>query len=83
MRGVSLWQAACSIAARRQGRRGRRRIRAPDRARCAPSASACRCRRWSSSWSTRSGLIAYYETEKDGADRIENLNELVTAAAGF
>jgi DNA helicase-2/ATP-dependent DNA helicase PcrA len=31
----------------------------------------------------RSGLTAYYETEKDGQDRIENLNELVTAAAGF
>jgi len=31
----------------------------------------------------RSGLIAYYETERDGADRIENLNELVTAATGF
>jgi len=31
----------------------------------------------------QSGLKAYYETEKDGQDRIENLNELVTAAAGF
>jgi DNA helicase-2/ATP-dependent DNA helicase PcrA len=31
----------------------------------------------------RSGLKAYYETERDGADRIENLNELVTAAASF
>lgn len=31
----------------------------------------------------KSGLKAYYETERDGVERIENLNELVTAAAGF
>ncbi len=31
----------------------------------------------------QSGLKAYYETERDGQDRLENLNELVTAAAGF
>ncbi len=30
-----------------------------------------------------SGLLAHYQTEKEGADRIENLNELVTAAAVF
>ena len=30
-----------------------------------------------------SGLIAFYETEKEGAERIENLNELVNAAASF
>ncbi len=30
-----------------------------------------------------SGLIAFYESEKDGAERIENLNELVNAAASF
>ena len=30
-----------------------------------------------------SGLIAFYETEKEGQDRIENLNELVNAAASF
>ncbi len=30
-----------------------------------------------------SGLIAFYENEKDGAERIENLNELVNAAASF
>lgn len=29
------------------------------------------------------GLLAHYQTEKEGADRIENLNELVTAAAVF
>ena len=30
-----------------------------------------------------SGLIAHYQTEKEGADRIENLNELTNAAAAF
>jgi DNA helicase II / ATP-dependent DNA helicase PcrA len=31
----------------------------------------------------RSGLLAHYQNEKDGEDRVENLNELVNAAAGF
>jgi len=31
----------------------------------------------------RSGLDAHYRNEKDGADRVENLAELVNAAAGF
>ncbi|HET9701282.1 MAG TPA: UvrD-helicase domain-containing protein [Burkholderiales bacterium] len=31
----------------------------------------------------RSGLIEMYRAEREGADRIENLGELVTAAAGF
>ena len=30
-----------------------------------------------------SGLIEYYENEKEGAERVENLKELVTAAAVF
>jgi DNA helicase-2/ATP-dependent DNA helicase PcrA len=30
-----------------------------------------------------SGLRQHYQTEKEGADRLENLNELVTAAASF
>ncbi|MFH1495191.1 MAG: DNA helicase II [Pseudomonadota bacterium] len=30
-----------------------------------------------------SGLIAHYKAEKEGADRLENLNELINAAAGF
>jgi DNA helicase-2/ATP-dependent DNA helicase PcrA len=30
-----------------------------------------------------SGLIAFYESDKEGAERIENLNELVNAAASF
>jgi DNA helicase-2/ATP-dependent DNA helicase PcrA len=31
----------------------------------------------------RSGLIGHYKTEREGADRIENLEELVNAAAAF
>ncbi len=31
----------------------------------------------------KSGLIAHYKAEKDGQDRVENLEELVTAADGF
>ena len=31
----------------------------------------------------RSGLTAHYRDERDGADRVENLAELVNAAAGF
>jgi DNA helicase-2/ATP-dependent DNA helicase PcrA len=32
---------------------------------------------------TKSGLIEHYKTEREGADRIENLEELVNAAAAF
>ena len=31
----------------------------------------------------RSGLLAHYKAEREGADRVENLNELVNAAAAF
>src|SRR5207302_11431427 len=31
----------------------------------------------------RSGLIEHYKNEREGADRIENLAELVNAAAAF
>ncbi|HLQ03112.1 MAG TPA: UvrD-helicase domain-containing protein [Burkholderiales bacterium] len=31
----------------------------------------------------RSGLVAHYKSERDGADRVENLEELVNAAAAF
>ncbi|MDP1557670.1 MAG: UvrD-helicase domain-containing protein [Nitrosomonas sp.] len=32
---------------------------------------------------TQSGLIAHYKTEREGADRVENLNELINAATSF
>ncbi len=31
----------------------------------------------------KSGLVAHYKSERDGADRVENLEELVNAAAAF
>jgi DNA helicase-2/ATP-dependent DNA helicase PcrA len=31
----------------------------------------------------RSGLVQHFQSERDGADRVENLAELVNAAAGF
>jgi len=31
----------------------------------------------------RSGLLAHYQNEKEGAERLENLNELINAAAAF
>ncbi len=31
----------------------------------------------------RSGLLAHYRAERDGADRVDNLNELINAAASF
>ena len=31
----------------------------------------------------RSGLIEHYKNEREGADRVENLEELVNAAAAF
>ncbi len=31
----------------------------------------------------KSGLMAHYQTEKDGRDRVENLEELINAAAAF
>ncbi len=31
----------------------------------------------------QSGLIAHYEQDREGADRIENLNEIINAAAAF
>jgi len=31
----------------------------------------------------KSGLVVHYKSEKDGADRVENLGELVNAAAAF
>jgi DNA helicase-2/ATP-dependent DNA helicase PcrA len=82
MRGVSLWQAACSTPL--SGKAGAgvmafvqliERLQQDARGLSLPEIVELVVE--------RSGLKAYYESEKDGADRIENLNELVTAAAGF
>jgi DNA helicase-2/ATP-dependent DNA helicase PcrA len=82
MRGVSLWQAACSTPL--SGKAGAgvaafvqiiERLQQDARGLSLPEIVELVVE--------ASGLKGYYESEKDGADRIENLNELVTAAAGF
>jgi len=82
MRGVSLWQAACSTPL--SGKAGAgvagfvqliESLRADCLGLSLPEMVELTI--------DKSGLKAYYETERDGQDRLENLNELVTAAAGF
>ncbi len=82
MRGISLWQAACSTPLAGKagaGVAGFVQLIETLQRECADLSLAEIVERAIE----RSGLIAYYETERDGADRIENLNELVTAATGF
>ena len=82
LRRVSLWQAACSKPLSGKGGQGLasfvqlveelardcRGLSLPDTAERVID---------------RSGLKDYYAGDKDGRDRIENLEELVNAAAGF
>ncbi len=82
MRGISLWQAACSTPLGGKagaGVAGFVQLVETLQRECRDLSLAAIVERAIE----RSGLIAYYETERDGADRIENLNELVTAATGF
>ena len=81
-RGTSLWQAAASGAV--GGRAGAslgafvslvERLREETRSLPLPEAVA--------HVTEVSGLVAHYGAEKDGEDRIENLEELVNAAQGF
>ena len=80
--GVSLWQAACA-----QGGGGRtggsvaafvqliEKLRAETQALPLPEIVEQLLQ--------ASGLIAHYTAERDGQDRVDNLNELVNAAAAF
>jgi DNA helicase-2/ATP-dependent DNA helicase PcrA len=82
LRGTSLWQAACSTPP--SGRAGGGvaqfvRLIEGMRAAC-PGLSLPEI---VEHVIEHSGLKAHYEAEKEGQDRIENLNELVTAAARF
>jgi len=82
MRGISLWQAACSTPLSGKAGAGVAvfvQLVENLQRECRDLAPAAIVERTIE----RSGLVAYYETERDGADRIENLNELVTAATGF
>ncbi len=82
MRGISLWQAACSTPLGGKAAAGVagfvqliERLRQQCLGLSLPEMVELVVE--------RSGLKPYYESERDGADRIENLNELVTAATGF
>jgi len=82
MRAVSLWQAICSTPLSGKaaaGIAGFVNLIESLRAEC----KGLSLRDTAQRVIERSGLIPYYEGERDGADRIENLNELITAAAGF
>jgi len=82
MRGISLWQAACSTPLGGKAGAGVTafvQLVETLRRECRDLSLAAIVERVIE----RSGLIPYYEGERDGSDRIENLNELVTAATGF
>jgi len=82
MRGITLWQAACSTPLGGKAGAGVAafvQLVENLRGECRDLSLATIVERVIE----RSGLIPYYEGERDGSDRIENLNELVTAATGF
>jgi len=82
MRGISLWQAACSTPLAGKAGGGVTsfvQIIEGMRVRCLGLSLP----EMVEVVVAGSGLKSYYEAERDGADRIENLNELVTAATGF
>ena len=82
LRGVSLWQAACSSPLSGKGGQGMTafvQLIQGLRLECAALSLAETVEHVID----RSGLRAYYEGDRDGQDRIENLDELVNAAAGF
>lgn len=81
-RGVSLWQAACAnVLGGKAGSSIAGFIRNIEEMRGA--AANLPLPEIVEHVVERSGLIAHYQTEREGEDRIENLNELVTAATTF
>ncbi len=82
MRGVSLWQSACSTPlAGKAGSGVATFVQLIERLRA--DCLGRSLREIVEAVIEGSGLKAYYEPERDGQDRIENLDELITAAAGF
>jgi DNA helicase-2/ATP-dependent DNA helicase PcrA len=80
--GVSLWQAACAnLPSGRSGTSIAAFVRLIDNMRAAtqglPLAEVIE------HVIEASGLVAYYKTEKEGAERVENLSELVNAGTAF
>jgi DNA helicase-2/ATP-dependent DNA helicase PcrA len=81
-RGISLWQAACSTALSGKAAQGMADfVRLIERLRqeCVPLSLA----EIVELVVERSGLKAHFASEREGQDRIENLDELINAAAGF
>jgi DNA helicase II / ATP-dependent DNA helicase PcrA len=82
MRGISLWQAACSTPlAGKAGSGVATFVQLIERLRA--DCLGLSLRETVEAVIEGSGLKPYYEPERDGQDRIENLDELVTAATGF
>ena len=82
MRGISLWESACSTPLAGKAGIGVRtfvQLIEALRAQCLGLSLP----EMVEIVVAGSGLKEYYEAEREGADRIENLNELVTAATGF
>ena len=80
--GTSLWQAACSGGA--SGKAGNSLRAFVERIEAMRAATAgLPLPETVAHVIDASGLLAHYTTEKDGQDRIANLEELVSAAASF
>jgi len=80
--GTSLWQAACS--GRTSGKAGTSLKAFVERIEAMRAATAgLALSEAVAHVIDASGLVAHYRTEKDGQDRIANLEELVSAAASF
>ena len=79
-RGISLWDAVGEMSGKGGGALGGfvqliNRLRLACRGRTLPEVVEQTLK--------TSGLLAHYESERDGSERVENLNELVNAATAF
>ncbi len=83
MRGVSLWQAACSTPLAGKAGSGRGRVRAAHRAHARRLPRACRCPRWSSGDRGQRAQGLLQDRRRTAPTASRTSNELVTAAAGF
>ena len=80
--GVSLWQAACAnLQSGRSGASIATFVRLIDNMRAATQGLPLP--EVIEHVIEASGLVAYYKTEKEGAERVENLSELVNAGTAF
>ena len=68
---------------RQRAEKGGSRFCCADRMRCARHARTLPLPEIVEHMLEHSGLVAHYRAEREGADRLENLNELINAAASF